>query len=376
MGLRRKRPYIVCEEFINSLKIKIYITDEGYGPIIRQNAIINEVKNINEKVQFTLQSQSHFKDIKRIIPGQTYINKFNNIIWHRQSNGSPDIKKINSFFDDYKKRSESFINDEINNVSCDLIITDFVAEAFQISKETGIPAIGVCHFTWDWFFLKLLKKNHPFFKLIESYMEHSNVIYFPPFTPIGVVNKYADKAKNIPFIFNKNKKNKTLSNDKKFKILVMDSGGNVISSRIEKIIDLIRKNSKYHFYISDKFNVHNDHVSFIRKHELFSSYIPKMDLVIGRGGFNTFTECLANRVPFLMLNEKLNPEMEENSKYYLETNLCKEISLDGSQGNFMEVLDDFIKFDYKKLKFNMQNHNFKFNGAKVIAEDIISKYNV
>ena len=42
----------------------------------------------------------------------------------------------------------------------------------------------------------------------------------------------------------------------------------------------------------------------------------------------------------------------------------------------MEVLDEFIKYDYKKLKFNMQNHNFKFNGAKVIAEDIISKYNV
>ena len=85
------------------MRIKIYITDEGYGPIIRQNAIINEVKKINEKVKFTLQSQSHFKDIKRIIPGQHYINKFNNILWHRQSNGSPDIKKINSFFDDYKK---------------------------------------------------------------------------------------------------------------------------------------------------------------------------------------------------------------------------------------------------------------------------------
>ena len=151
-------------------------------------------------------------------------------------------------------------------------------------------------------------------------MEHCNVIIFPPFYIIA--NKYADKAKIFP-LFLTRIKNKIL-NDKKFKILLMDSGGNVISSRIEKIIDLIRKKSKYHFYISDKFNVKNNPVSLIKKHELFSSYIPQMDLVIGRGGFNTFTECLANRVPFLMLNERLNPEMEENSKYYLETNLCKD----------------------------------------------------
>ena len=81
------------------------------------------------------------------------IEKFNNIEWARQANGSPDLKIISEFFDDYASRSKEFVDGE-DVEGFDFIISDFVYEAFPAAKSNSVPCYGVAHFTWDWFFFQ------------------------------------------------------------------------------------------------------------------------------------------------------------------------------------------------------------------------------
>ena len=70
------------------MKTKLYITDEGFGPLVRQSAVLKELKLLMPTLKVLIQSQRHIEDAKRIIPGMEYQNKFNNIIWHKTDKGT------------------------------------------------------------------------------------------------------------------------------------------------------------------------------------------------------------------------------------------------------------------------------------------------
>jgi hypothetical protein len=72
------------------LKTKLYITDEGFGPLVRQSAVFKELSFLIPSLEVLIQTQRHIEDAKRIIPGIEYQNKFNNIIWHKTDKGTPD----------------------------------------------------------------------------------------------------------------------------------------------------------------------------------------------------------------------------------------------------------------------------------------------
>ena len=52
----------------------------------------------------------------------------------------------------------------------DFIISDFVYEAFALAHFAKKPSFGIAHFTWGWFFSKLVNKNlhKKTFKLFED----------------------------------------------------------------------------------------------------------------------------------------------------------------------------------------------------------------
>ena len=212
---------------------------------------------------------------------------------------------------------------------------------------------------------------------MRKYTNLSDKIYFPPLTHSKII-KGSNKVKNVNFIGNKFKKKKLKG--KKSKILIMNNGTEVLSSKIKRIIPELFKMKDYEFYISTsklgkklkKEISKNKHVHLI-KNELKNSYnhIPRVNYIVARGGYNTITECLLSEKPTLLAEEKFNPEIKENLKSIKKTSFF-EILKDRhwSPKIFKRKLKKFIS-DKKNFTKNRKNSLLlKNDGAKVIVSDI------
>lgn len=359
---------------MNNLSCKIYITDEGFGPIVRQSVIIEELRKLSPAIDFTMQLSTHVNEAQKNIIGVPVIKKFNNIVWHKTEAGEPDISSIKEFYSNYQDRSEKYIREELAEKKYSFFISDFVYEAFEIAQQKNIPAFGVAHFTWDWFFSKLypppLKRS-----LIDAFFESANkaeCIYFPPLTPNEILSFYKSKAVKVPFIVRKSVTRK-ITQTHKFKVLIIDSGAQVLKQTISKAIKKLTQLKDFDFFISDNFDFDAENFHKIPASELMIDYIPNMDLVIGRAGFNTISECIAFRIPMLLLGEAMNPEMQENIVNIKKEGLGSFISLQQFTDDLSALLPRFVNGEYKTIKENMQNHTFETNGAEIIAKDILNR---
>ena len=80
------------------MRTKLYITDEGFGPLVRQSAIIEEFEAMDPTCEFVLQTHRHLAAAKRIIPHVSFIDRYNNITWEKLPSGSPDLQAIRTSF--------------------------------------------------------------------------------------------------------------------------------------------------------------------------------------------------------------------------------------------------------------------------------------
>lgn len=359
------------------MKCKIYITDEGFGPIVRQNAIVKELKALIPGLEVTCQLERHLDQAKNLMQGCKFINRYNNITWHKTKDGFPDVTEIKKEYENYNERSERYIATELEEFNYDFVISDFVYEAFEIASIKKVPAFGVAHFTWDWFFSKLypppLKSN-----VLDRFLDHASkakVIYFPPFTPQEILNQYKNKAIEVPLIVGEHNKKPGIRKEGKRNILIMDSGSGVLHQQIKNALVQLSKLKEYHFFISSQFGLKAENITEIDSSEFFIDYISQMDLVIGRAGFNTISECIALKTPMLLLSEAMNPEMNENIINIKYKGLGSFVSLDQFSKGFENYLPRFFDTEYKTIYENIKSNSMACNGAEVIARDILNKLN-
>jgi len=360
------------------LKIKIYLSDEGYGHIVRQRAILEKLNDYsNNPIDFTLQTHNHLKAAKDIFGNGNFIDKYNNISWQKLENGSPDLCKIKKHYKDYDSKSIDFINNEKDLSEFNFLISDFVYEAFQLGQTNNIPSFGVAHFTWDWFFNKLYpptinsKVMDLFFKLASK----ADRIYFPLFTPIEILRHYKNSVQVPLIVRGKNHSTKINIKNSNFKILIIDSGSNLLKLHIEKSIENLGDLKDMQFFLANDYKSDFGNIINIPKNHLMMDYIESMDLVIARAGFNTISECIACRTPMLLIGEAMNPEINENIINLKKQGLASFISLDEFRFGLHIFLPSFLKNEFNSLKTNMQNHELPINGAEVIAKDILNYIN-
>ncbi len=358
------------------MKTKLYITDEGFGPLVRQSAVLKELALLIPSLKVLIQSQRHIEDAKRIIPGFEYHNKFNNILWHKTERGTPDREKIEKYYNGYNQLSNEYIVKELEeNNQVDFIISDFVYEAFEIAKKMNIPSFGIAHFTWDWFFSQFYPPaiNH---EVIYKMMERANmadILFFPPYTPKEIIQFYGKKVVEVPLIVRYHTPLTKELDKKKKHILFIDSGSGVNKIAMQTIANQLHLLENYQFYLPEKLNILAENITLISESELLLDYISSMDLVVGRAGFNSISECIACRTPMLLFGETLNPEMRENKFFVKEDGLGSFTSLEKLVENTEKVLDDFFEGEYDIIKRNMLSHNYRTDGAKVIAEIIAER---
>lgn len=356
------------------MRYKIYASDEGFGHLVRQQAIHEQLTTLNPDLRATIQTQLQISAARNLFGRIDYVEKFNNITWAKTADGTPDLDKIRAFFGDYGQRSDAFIGAENALDPFSFVISDFVYEAFPIADRHGLPAFGVAHFTWDWFFSKLypLPVASDVLERMRLHAKSANLLFFPPFTPDDILNAYRDNAKSVPLIVRARRPEKERAVADGFNIMIMDSGTRLLSGMMRAGLADLANLPEINFYVPDYVGVEGDNITQIPSDELFLDYMPSMDLVVARAGFNTISECVAYRTPMLLIGEALNPEMDMNMLLLKQTGLASFISLESFAGNFCAVLGDFVDNEYKSLRRAMDAHEIRSDGARVVAEEILN----
>ncbi len=358
-----------------TMHYKIYTSDEGFGHLVRQKAINDQLRALCPNLQSTLQTKTHMHAAKLIFDDITFVEKFNNISWAKTGSGTPDLEAITRDYADYLERSEAHIASDTDVENHTFVISDFVYEAFEIANAKGVPVFGVAHHTWDWFFSKLypLPVRTRILRRLHEQARSAQQIYFPPLTPPDILNAYQDNCQEVPLIVRERADMPSITGKHEFKVLILDSGSRLLSGRMQRALEQLHKIEDIHFFVPEYFAIQADNVTLIGNDEVLLDYMPEMDLVICRAGFNTISECIAHRTPLLLVSEALNPEMESNMLLMKQHGLASFVSLDKLADRFGPTLFDFLDGEYDLVKRHMGDHEFRTDGARVVAEDILNR---
>ena len=359
------------------MKCKIYATDEGFGPLVRESAVIEEMRALDPDLDIAFQTHAHIEDARWILQDVSLIDRFNNITWSKHPDGSPDVARIRGSFGDYGERSDTFIHRELVDFDYDFVVSDFVYEAFPVARRKGVPSFGIAHFTWDWFFSKLfpMPLGESTLERMRSFAELADVLYFPPFTPREILKTYAHKAREVPLVVRKHETSlpEGLAGDK-FKVLVIDSGSRVLREHMRAALQQVPELADdFHFFVSPDVGLEASNVTEIHEKEFFVDHIPHVDLVIARAGFNTISECIAFRTPMLLVGEAMNPEMSENMVNLKNEGLGSFVSLERFTESLPTLLPHFVRHEYQGILQAMRSHEIPTDGARVIAEEILDR---
>ena len=355
------------------MKCKIYLSDEGFGHLVRQEAIIKQLDLI-QKIDITIQTKEKIKFAREKFKEKAkYIEKHNGIQTTKTASGKLNVVKTINTFKKYISELDDIIAEEIEEVkknNYDFIISDSVPHAHYVAHKCNIPSFGVFHFDWAWFCRNSIFVNDSIINRIEQLYESSTMLYTPPFCPKSIIKRYKN-IKEVSFVINSFDKIDIEDTPRK-KVLIMDNGTSNLSQVIIANLDNISMLDKYIFYIDSKLvKQEADNIKKVDGLKKIHSLIPHVDLVIARAGFNTLTESLITKTPGLFVSESMNAEIRHNINCITDKDLCGTISPDNFMNNFLDCFSKFMKVDYERISKNLKKSNYNSNGAKEIAKDII-----
>lgn len=355
------------------MKGSFFLSDEGYGHIIRQKAIMDELWRIEPDLNATVFTKVHHKFAARVMPKADHIEQFNNIRWHKQADSSPDIPAMEAYYAQYDGQREAYL-EQLRNHQTDFIVSDFVYEAFELAHKSGLKSFGVGHFTWDWFFNKLYPRviSDGLFRYFTEQAKKATTLFFPPFTPPEILAHYRKNAVEVPFIVRSDIQHKQWPQTDKMKILVMDSGAGLMAAHIKRAIGAV-KSSEWTFGVLASVGLEGPAVFNIPNDHLLVDYVRDADLVIGRPGFNTLSECVAYQTPMLLISEAMNPEMEHNISELKKHRLGAFMAMHEFEQNFEGFMRSFMKSEYHHLQATTRSKQHDVSGASMIAREILNK---
>jgi len=366
------------------MKIKVYLSDEGYGHVVRQEAIIKELFKLRSDLDITIQTQEKIDVVKeKFGDSVTYVEKFNNIKTTKTLTGYLDLDETKKCFENYPKIFNRVVEEECDNFDYDFVISDTVPEAHEVARLNNVPSFGIFHFDWGWFCSRVYPELTETINLFEKCYSSSTKIYMPPFSPPDITAKYSTNLINVPCIIN-DFNNVDIPKTNKVNVLIMDNGTSTLSEIILHNFSNFLSLSNYHFFMSDKLappqaGKSNKNITLVSGLKNVHSLIPKVDVIVARAGYNTITESLITGVPLLLVNEGDNPEVNFNVKEVCSKGLSFSISTDEYRDEFIVMFEDFMKNHYNNVKENLlvlANQGKRpiiKSGAKVIAKDILKE---
>ena len=108
------------------MKIKVYLSDEGYGHVVRQEAIIKELFKLRSDLDITIQTQEKIDVVKeKFGDSVTYVEKFNNIKTTKTLTGYLDLEETKRCFENYPKIFKKVVEEECDNFDYDFVTVSY-----------------------------------------------------------------------------------------------------------------------------------------------------------------------------------------------------------------------------------------------------------
>lgn len=359
----------------------IFISDVGFGHMVRQRSIISELLKLYNNIEITVFNHTHLAHLKKKFKNKIlYVDTFNNILLKKKGDGGLDIIACEKNLKIWEKKLDFWLKkNEKYFPKFDFIISDCVPQAFLLSKKYNIKSFCVCHYTWDWFFEKICKSGKNEISKLQECFKHVTHFFFPPLTPNENFLKYKNKSSKVNFIIGKFKK----KNNQNFKLCsIFDNGTKVLSKLIQETISYLKFSKNIIFFV----NIENLRNAEKKKVYESKNIIPvnglkemheslnETDFIVARGGFNTISESLVLRIPALFSEEKQNPEVQGNINLVCnKMKLAKKIKMNEWRENFNTTINKFIRQDAQKIFVKLKKKRYKENGAYQVAKSIMQK---
>ena len=154
---------------LKKIKVAIFISDVGFGHMVRQREVVQQLINKIKNIEITLVNGLQIEILRESFNDKVkYIKRFNNIELLKTKDGYFGREKSIKTLDVWNKNLGSdfkFFKKNFKNFH--FIISDFVPQVFYYAKKLNIKCYGVCHFSWSWYFETVYpsKKNRLLVKL-------------------------------------------------------------------------------------------------------------------------------------------------------------------------------------------------------------------
>lgn len=289
------------------------VSDEGYGHIVRQSCIANELASLGHEV--TIQTRDPASFARKICHPRIRIVRYFNLIRLRKSLGRLDVHDTIDYLRDYETRSKKwreYMKSADHVKRADAIITDLVEEAALIKKSAKQPAIAVSHFTWHWLFSRIGNQLDSVSSYLEESLANVDMFLFPPFSkdPLSFPN-----GKAIELIVRKPAGRAAIREKMNMpahkKLLLFVGGATTTWKNI--FCKSVRSELRDYEFVSDVSNAIEGTLSLPDYHKL-NDYVNAADLVISRGGYGTISEAAAYGVRHLIIEEERHPETIANAR--------------------------------------------------------------
>ena len=349
------------------MNILYYITSHGFGHAVRTAAICNE---IDKKISITIRSGvSNEFFVEEIDRAFKYSYGEFDCGCVQKDGVTVDMQKTLEKYNQIAKNNKTILTEEIafvKNGNFNLIISDSVPFAFEVAKCSGIKSIAVGNFSWVDIYEPYTKKYPKYKEMInEIATQYSLATYLFRLEPSNEMTSFTGMEYSFPVVTSKGradvvslKKRYVISGDKKLAAIYIGNFGleGVNWSRLKEFSEweffgVYRINSSpSNFHLIDK--------SFMKYRDVIAS----MDIVIGKIGYGTYCESVANNRQLIYLPRDNFSEHSILEKSLIEKGLAIKLS----EVDFKNM---DIRFALKQLKLNNVKYE-KLNGAKKIAKAI------
>lgn len=287
------------------MNLLYYITSHGYGHASRSVCVANEFSsNINVIFRTTVPKQFFIEESKRPF---SYCPKQFDCGCIQKDAITTDIKKTIANYIQIAEKNKNLLLKEINwcqKNKIDIIVSDIVPFAFDVSYKLGIPSVAITNFTWfdiykdysnkfPYFkpYLETIKSQYQKASLLISLFPALEMPYFKNSVKAGPVGR---KGKNIrKFLI----KRYGFSQNKKIGIIYTGNFG------FKKVNwKKLSKFTQWEFFglYPLPYTIKNYHL-ISKKEFSYQDFIASSDVVVGKLGYGTCAECLINGVPIIYL---------------------------------------------------------------------------
>ena len=350
---------------ITKLKeITFIVCSNGFGHYKRCARVVHKLLDDDKKIHVNficeieiLEKQSNWIITKKLInnPRFNFINGESTIKISMNKKTKKQIFQYNGI---------EWLDEKLIKES-DLVISDNIASVLKIRPDT----ILMGSFLWSDIILesmgsKLLELADLELKLIKN--ENTEMIALRDMAMPNIVNYTS------PFLTSwiVEESDYVISNSKIKNILVIGGGTGYLDPELISICKQLSLSKKYTIHTSKKISSKLPE-SILHKVFMFTNYdFNQIDLIIGRPGIGTLTDCVTYCIPIFGIGEYDNKEIQHNLKKIKSLFFGIDIS---SKINFVNDLIEKIQFDGSYMKFQKKLEKVEKQGLKEITNFILNK---